>query len=185
MVTPKLPPFMLRLFDNILFKILVMFLILYITFNYPPTVALVVSIVVAILFMVINLLKVTHDQMASISGNHMEGVPVFSPTKCSQNTKVPDGLVGEHGESIFEPTNEQITGMPDAEIESLCMHIKKDKNATDVMETSTDFSEVFNTKEACEFAKHQYKTSEPNVPCSKAENVEGNVQPFSPLAQAI
>lgn len=184
--SPKLPPFMLKMFNNILFKILIMFLILYVALKYPPSVSLMVSIVFAILLMVLNLLNRSNEYMASIAGNHMEGVPEYSYRGCSsgrQPIQPNTGAVGEHGELLLNDEVEEITGISDAEVESLCMHIKKDKNATDTIDTSCDFTEVIDTKEACDFAKHQYAVNEPNVVCAKG--VEGNSKMFSTLAPAV
>jgi hypothetical protein len=123
--------------------------------------------------------------MASVSGNHMEGVPEYSYMGCSHRQPIQPntGILGEHGELLRDDESEEITGISDAEVESLCMHIKKDKNATDVIDTSCNFTEVIDTKEACNFAKHQYLENDPKVTCAK--DVEGNSKIFSTLAPAL
>lgn len=181
---PKLHPTLLKLFDSILFKILIMFCVLYINLHYQPSVSLIVAIVVAVLFLVMNMLTKTTENMAPVSGNHLEEVPEYSYMSCDKypvlmSKEKKQGHVGEHGE-LMEGCSELVTGVPDDDMKSLCMHLKKDVNATDKIGTSSEFSELLNSKEACEFASHQYKTMIPDVPCSSG--FEQHKSPRDPLA---
>lgn len=180
--TPKIHPMIIKIFDNILFKILVLFAVLYINLKYSPTVSIVVAIVITTLFATMNTLKNTNEHMASIVGNHLDGVPEYTYKVCGNAPHVVlnegNNVVGEHGEII--ENEEPITGVSDEDMKSLCMHIKKDINATDTMETSSGVSELFNSKEACDFASHQYKTIIPDVKCP--EHVDSHMTKYSDLA---
>lgn len=192
---PNLPEYMVKLFDNILFKILVIFLILYVSLKQEPHVSLIVAVAVTVLFLTLNLLKKNKESMAQISGNTMAGVPEYvysgcgSPSRPSDPVDMIRGKHGEHGEKEEMEggigVDGPISGVPDEEIQSLCMHLKKDKNATDIIDSPAMFSELINSNEACNFAAHQYKLDIPAVECAKVEDIKGTSQMFSTLAPAL
>ena len=190
---PKLPEFMIKLLDNILIKILLMFMILYVNFNAEPAVSLLVAICVAVLLLAVNNLRKNKEQMALLTGVTTDGVPPFVYSMCGhpRHPCDPEHIVkGACANGECEKKDETqnvfvdgpVSGVTDAEMESLCMHLKKDKNATDEILGEASFSELVNAKEACDFASHQYKVDFPDVKC--AEQAVGNSHLFSNLAPA-
>lgn len=100
------------------------------------------------------------------------GVGMFAYKKWKQyKLRLPQPIVPEQprmNEHTVKPqqieqTNElePVVGISDDDMRSLCAHIKKDKNATDEIVTSSDFSELLNAEQACDFAKHQYVDMQP------------------------
>ena len=156
---PRLPYGLVRLFDNNLVKLLMMFFMLYVVFKTEPFVALVISVLLIALLLAFNMLNREH--MAMIGDNSMNSIPEYVYSTCHHPVR--EGC-------------DVVAGVSDAEVESLCMHLKKDKNATDEIITSSQFSELLNTTQACDFAKHQYKINLPNVKC--ADKTEAYDEPF-------
>jgi hypothetical protein len=97
------------------------------------------------------------------------GIYLYKKWKASKNQpqpivpQQPKMKVGTIPPPPIEQTNEvdAVVGISDDDMRSLCAHIKKDKNAVEEIITSSDFSELLNTEQACEFAKHQYIDLEP------------------------
>lgn len=194
---PKLPEFLLKLLDNVLVKILLMFLVLYINLKAEPAVSLIVAVSIAVLLLAINLLKKDREHMAQITGIPYAGIPAYTHSICGHPRHPCDPAnavkgacrqgeckLGEHGERSEGDggvgVDGPISGVSDAEMESLCMHLKKDKNATDEILTSSNFSELLNTTQNCQFASHQYQMDFPDVKCAGAAAANGPV--FSNLA---
>lgn len=181
---PKLPEFLLKLLDNILVKILFMFLILYVNFKAEPAVSLIVAISIAVLILVINLLKQDREHLSHITGMSYNGIPAYTYSICSNSGnsckgKTKDGKSGKKSKKDND-VDGPISRVSDAEMESLCMHLKKDKNATDEIMSESMFSELQNAQSACNFASHQYKMDLPDVKCAGAASA--NEPLFSELA---
>ena len=188
--SPKLPSFIAKLYDNVLFKILMMFLLLYVSFKFEPSVALITAVSITIVFMTLNLYLKTNETMAEIVGTK-SGIPPYVYSTCGK-PQLPvdptDAIRGEHGE-LVEPdggvgVDGPVSGVSDAEMQSLCNFMKKDKNAPKEIVTSAEFSELINTEQACKFAKHQYDFDYPEVKCPKPEDVNGNHPEFPSEAPA-
>lgn len=178
--TPKLPDAILKLMDNILMKILLVFLFLYMNFNTEPFVSLVVSISFVIMLLVLNSLNKDKETMALITGIQQTSIPEYAIPSCSKrirNCGLDEcKLSGTLDEIVGATKHGIVSDVPNAEIESLCTHLKKDKNAMDEILTGSSFSELIDADKQCKFAKHQYHMKFPNVNC--AENVSGNSVQF-------
>jgi len=180
---PKLPEFIVKLLDNVLVKILLIFFLLYINLNYQPSVSIVVAIFLVILMLALNVIKRDREHMASIMGTGMEGVPPYVYSICGHpNHPCDQGAcregeckLGEHGERMY--SDGPISGVSEAEVVSLCGHLK-DKNATGDIITGANFSELVNTQESCDFARHQYDMDFPSVKCASATDISGNDEVF-------
>ena len=189
-MSPKLPEFVAKISDNVLVKILMMFLLLWVTLKHSPSVSIIVAILVAVLMLALNLYNKSKETMMTIKSNHMESIPPYvftggcgQPGKpCAPAVPIQEGEKGEHGEKIL--ADGPVSGVSDAEMESLCMHLKKDKNATNEIISESMFSELVNTEAACLFAKHQYQYDRPSVPCADPKNVLGKDVPFVEQATA-
>lgn len=189
MAAPALPSFVIRLFDHTIVKILFMFLILVITLNYEPSVSLIVAVVLTVFFMAINFYKKYSETMAIIGDRSHVGIPPFTYMGCGSGKCVRDPAdvigrneVGEHGEMLVK-VDGPISGVSDEEMKSMCMHLKKDAQTNPEIVTSAEFSELQNSLEACEFAKHQYAGEVPNVKCVDQSEVTGKDVEFSTLAR--
>lgn len=179
MAAPKLPTFVVNLFDNVLVKILFMFLVLFINYKYPPTVSLIVAVCVAGLFMAFDAMKKTNETMALVTGGEMDGVPQYVYSMCGDRICSGDDKQsrGEHGEII--DSDGPIVGISDADADSLCMHIEN-KNID--VNTDPNFSELVNAKQSCAFSKHQYNVDLHDVKCADPSSITGNDSPFPLLA---
>lgn len=74
--SPKLPAFIAKLYNNVLFKVLMMFLLLFVSFKFEPSVALITAVSVTIIFMTLNLYLKTNETMAEIVGTK-SGIPPY------------------------------------------------------------------------------------------------------------
>ena len=180
LAAPKLPNYITELLDYKLSKIIVMFLILFVSFKYDPSVSLIVSISVILIISVLNLYKHQKENMAEINKDRQENIPEYVYSSCG-NPRIPndiaDGYRGEHGEFI-QNKNEidgPISGVSDEDMKSLCMHLKdRDINATKEILSPTNFSEISNASEACTFSQHQYTIPQHDVQCTDPKNILGN-----------
>ena len=184
MAAPKLPEYIAKLFDHTLFKLLILFLILFITLKFDPSTSLIVAVGVSVIILTLNLMK-HKENMAEVSDNNMKSIPEFVPSVCG-TSKCPHDVAnayrGEHGEIIGERDG-PISGVSEDDVKSLCMHLEtRDENATKEIMTPSNFSELVNAEQACNFASHQYNIPSVNVPCGDPKNVQGKEVEFSELA---
>ena len=185
---PKLPEKVAKLLNNVFVHILMFFLVLWVSLKHSPSVAAIVAILVAVLILAMNLYKKKMETMMSIGSTHMNSIAPYVISSCGQPGKPcpqPEKH-GEHGEMKEEPVivDGPISGVSDAEMESLCQHIKKDKNATEEIVTSAGFSELLNVEQNCQFAKHQFKYDVPDVKCPDPASVGASDRPFPSEAPA-
>lgn len=169
---PALPDYVAQLFNNIVFKTVILFLILWVSLHFEPSVSLISAILVTIIFLTLNLYK--KDMMRSLRVHDSVGVPKYVHTRCGKHVHVSDPV------DALRKGTDPVSDISNAEVESLCMHLKKDKDATEEIMTSSEFSELLNADKACEFAKHQYAMNFPKVECEK--DVKGNEPVMSSLA---
>jgi hypothetical protein len=71
---PKLPPYILKLFDNPLFKLLIFFLIAY-TAKKNPTVAIIAAVGLMVSIHALNKLKIDQAMMSLVAREKMESIP--------------------------------------------------------------------------------------------------------------
>ena len=154
-MSTEMPQFMINMLNYTLFKFLIIFATLYVVLNYEPIVALVVSICVIAMIMYHNAYVSHSETMASIMAEK-HSIPVFNYGNCGKEFKNTD------------PTD-AIRGV-DSDLNSLCMHLQTD-SIPDVL-TSSNFSEIVNTNQACTFAKHQYNMDMENVKCPSPSQIQ-------------
>lgn len=170
---PKLPNFVVSLFDNILVKILLMFFLLYVSFSFRPSVALMVTIFLTAMVYAFNTLKKDRVTMAIVSGENQD-IPQYTHTVCGKQSSSDSEQIIADG---------PISGVTNAEMESLYMHIqKKDKQNGEIISES-NFSELIAPEKVQEFASHQYVSEEPAVKC--ADPNIGYDAPFQSFATAV
>jgi len=179
---PKLPELLAKLLDNVIGHILMFFVILWVTFKHSPSAAIIVAVLVAVLILVMNLYKKKMETMMSLGSNHMASIAPYVISSCGQPGKPCPSPFDEKDEPVI--VDGPISSVSDAEMESLCQHIKKDKKSAEEVVTSPDFSEFINAEQNCSFAKHQFKYDAPDVKCPDPASVGADDEPFPSEAPA-
>lgn len=159
------------LLSNKLVQLFIVFCALVVLQRIDPTTALYISIAIVVLFYLLG--KLLREGMAEIKSDAIpeEKVPAYSYTDCDET---PIGYFEGEAES-------PITNVSEAEMQSLCQHLNKDKfECNDIKVLPQEFSELVDPKKACSFAKHQLINKNPNVKCAK--KVKGDGEVFSTLA---
>jgi hypothetical protein len=157
---PKLPEFLIKLLENPLVKILLLFTILFVNLNYEPSVSLIIAVFMVVLMLALNHIKRDREMMASVNGNLMEGVPPYVYHRCGESRHQvvrDDALLGEHGEKLIDGdvgVDGPISGVSDGEMESLRMHLNE-KSPSETI-AGSEFSEIMNGTTSLNFAPHQY-----------------------------
>lgn len=159
---------------------------MYVSLYKNPKLTILVSIVIVMFVSMVKLFYQSSETMALVNGNemgYMEGVPKYVYSSCGMPDTPCDPVDNNrciydkqfHDQMMTDTYLPQSTlsNVSDPEIMSLCNHIKKDKNATNEIMNS-EFSELMNTPEACNFAKHQYEMKITDVPCTSPETIASN-----------
>lgn len=90
LVAPKLPSYIVKIFDNLFVKLLFFFLIVYVIVR-NPTVAIVATISVMVILLIINNIKTTNETMADIEKeNDSKGTISEAECPCNFNTQNED-----------------------------------------------------------------------------------------------
>jgi hypothetical protein len=174
---PKLPEVMAKWMDNVVVHILLFFLILWVAMKYPPSVAIVVAVLVALLMMAMNLYKKKMETMMTIGSKHMASISPYVVSNCgSPYRPCPEPKKEEDEDNVM--VDGPISSVSDAEMESLCGHLKDNKKSPSDIVSSSDFSELVNAEQACDFAQHQFKYDVPDVACPDPSSVHGMDRPF-------
>jgi hypothetical protein len=183
----KLPSFLVGVFDNVLFKIAMICLVLYLSFNHSLSMAIGLAICLMIFMMALHK---TRETMALV-GESVSGIPEYTYSSCShpgaqrpcdstEQFTVPgwNNVRGWFNRKNDVDASGTIVSVPDADERSLCLHLK------DTRPMSAEFSELVEANGACKFAKHQYQFGAPQVPCADQSQIMGSDDPF-PTAMPV
>lgn len=111
----------LKVFDNSLVKIIIIALLVFVAITKGLALTIILTIILAIIYTFVNTFH--KEGMASIDYDPSSGIPAYAYDRAGGDS-IKEGDVavkGEHGEIV---TNDgPISGVSDAEVESLCMHL--------------------------------------------------------------
>lgn len=156
--TPKAPYFTLKSHRHNLVGVIALAIVLAIAYKFNPMIAIGFAIVYAVAMILHKMWRKRH---------HKVYVTVSEPEKATGPIHTGAEVQVDEVPQIYTP-DEPIMGVSESDMQSLCAHLhQKDKNATDEIVTSADFSELVNTEHACNFAKHQYENLPPISRASK------------------
>lgn len=102
---PKLPPYILQLFDNPLFKLLIFFLIVY-SAKKNPTVAIIAAVGLMVTIHALNKLKLDQMLMRAVQRENMDDIALMQPSRLtiedaySSEEMIPESAVAAIGEEI-------------------------------------------------------------------------------------
>jgi hypothetical protein len=159
--TPKAPYFTLKSHRHNLVGVIALAIVLFIAYKFNPVIAIGFSVVYAIAMILHKMWRKRQHKVIISSAN-----PEKAKGPINRGAEIGE-LPTEEIPQRYTP-DEPITCVSESDMQSLCAHLHQiDKNATDEIVTSADFSELVNTEHACNFAKHQYVNL---PPVSRASN---------------
>lgn len=109
-IAPKLPPYVLRFFDHPIAKLLIFFLIAYLSVNVSPTVAIITALCVIVTVHTLNKVRVDQLITSLIRKENMENLAAMEN---SDNMSSPEDMIVGHQEIQAD------TVLPDAHLEDL------------------------------------------------------------------
>lgn len=118
-IAPKLPPYILQLFDHPVVKLLVFFLITYLSVNASPTVAIITALCVMITVHTLNKVRVDYVISSLVRREKMENLAAMENSEdmsVSDDMSVPDDMSIESQE--FQEIQAD-TALPEAYLEDL------------------------------------------------------------------
>lgn len=136
---PKAPYVTFKSHKHNLLGVIAIAIILFIAYKYDAAIAIGVAIIYSIAVIVHKF----------YSRKPKKQVKLEEPPKMIPQTPR-DVIPQVYGQ------DEPIRGVSESDMQSLCAHLHDMKRSPDDIITSADFSELVNTEQACEFAKHQY-----------------------------